>query len=110
MSVQHETRCPRIPGKPISHQAERVAPKILGIDEHFFTRKDGYATTFANLERHRVFDVQLGRSEASLQRFLDELPGKEHTEVVLIDLSETYRSIIKRYFPNANIVADRFHA
>ena len=83
---------------------------MLGIDEHFFTRKAGFATTFANLVTHRVFDVQLGRSEAALHRFLDELPGKEHTEVVLMDLSETYRAIIGRHFPNAKIVADRFHA
>jgi len=93
----------------VSHQAERVAPRVLGIDEHFFSRKDGFATTFANLDTHRVFDVQLGRSELALQRFLDELPGKEHTEVVCIDLSETYRAIAKRHFPNAVIVADRFH-
>jgi len=93
----------------VSQQAERVAPKVLGIDEHFFTRKQGYATTFANLVTHRVFDVQLGRSELALHRFLDELPGKEHTEVVCMDLSETYRSIARRHFPNAVIVADRFH-
>lgn len=93
----------------VSQHAERVAPRVLGIDEHFFTRKDGFATTFANLETHRVFDVQLGRSELSLHRFLDELVGKEHTQVVCMDLSETYRAIVKRYFPNAIIVADRFH-
>jgi len=93
----------------VSHHAERVAPRVLGIDEHFFTRKDGYATTFANLGTHKVFDVQLGRSELSLQRFLDELPGKEHTQIVCIDLSETYRAIVKRHFVNAVIVADRFH-
>ena len=56
-----------------------------------------------------MFDVQLGRSEAALHRFLDELAGKEHTRVVCIDLSETYRAIVKRHFPNAMIVADRFH-
>lgn len=93
----------------VSHQAERLAPKMLGIDEHFFTRKHGFATTFANLETHRVFDVQLGRSELALERFLDELPGKHHTKMVCIDLSETYRAIAKRHFPNAVIVADRFH-
>jgi hypothetical protein len=54
----------------VSHHAERVAPRTLGIDEHFFTRKDGYATTFANLDTHRVFDVQLGHSEAALYRYL----------------------------------------
>jgi transposase len=93
----------------VSHQAERLAPKVLGIDEHFFTRKQGYATTFANLVTHRVFDVQLGRSELALHRFLDELPGKDHTEVVVMDLSETYRAIARRHFPKAVIVADRFH-
>jgi transposase len=58
----------------VSQHAERVAPKVLGIDEHFFTRKDCYATTFANLDTHRMFDVQLGRSEASLHRFLGTVP------------------------------------
>lgn len=29
--------------------------------------------------------------------------------VVGIDLSSSYRSLVKRYFPNAKIVADRFH-
>ena len=26
-----------------------------------------------------------------------------------MDLSETYRSIVQKYFPNAKIIADRFH-
>jgi transposase len=30
-------------------------------------------------------------------------------QIVVMDLSETYRSIVKKYFPNAKIVADRFH-
>jgi len=28
---------------------------------------------------------------------------------MIMDLSETYRSIAKIYFPNATIVTDRFH-
>lgn len=89
--------------------SERDCPRILGIDEHFFTKKQGYATTFVNLKTHRVFDVVLGRSEASLRGFLSKLKGREKVKVVVMDLSETYRSIIKKYFPNAMIVADRFH-
>jgi transposase len=41
----------------------RTCPLVLGIDEHFFSRKDGFATTFADLRNHTVFDVVLGRSE-----------------------------------------------
>jgi transposase len=81
----------------------------MGIDEHFFTRKDGFATTIADLTRHKVFDVVLGRSEPSLRSFLRNLIGRERVRVVVMDLSETYRSIAKKYFPNALVVADRFH-
>jgi transposase len=87
----------------------RLCPIVMGIDEHFFSRKDGYATTFADLKNHKVFDVVLGRSEESLRAFLKRLKGRERVQVVVMDLSETYRSIIRKYFPNAMIVADRFH-
>ncbi|OEH46112.1 hypothetical protein lpari_02915 [Legionella parisiensis] len=36
------------------------------------------------------------------------LEGKNRVCVVCIDLSSSYRAL-KRYFPNAKIVADRFH-
>jgi len=84
-------------------------PRILGIDEHFFTRKKGYATTFCDLRNHKIFDVKLGRSEASLARYLSQLPERERCQVVVMDLCETYRSLAKRWFQNALIVADRFH-
>jgi transposase len=87
----------------------RLCPTVMGIDEHFFTRKDGFATTIVDLKNHKVFDVVLGRSEASLKAYLKRLKGRERVRVVVMDLSETYRSIVKKYFPNAMIVADRFH-
>lgn len=87
----------------------RSCPQVLGIDEHFFSKKQGYATTFVDLKSHRVFDVVLGRSEASLKGFLLKLKGRDQVRIVVMDLSETYRSIVKKYFPNAMIVADRFH-
>ena len=93
----------------LSECSNRKCPEVLGIDEHFFTRKKGYATTFVDLGKHHVFDVQLGRSEASLRRYLKALPHRENVKVMVMDLSETYRNIARRYFPNATIVADRFH-
>ena len=85
------------------------APRVLGIDEHFFTRKQGYATTFCDLGANKVFDVVLGRSEVSLEGYLNRLKGKDKVEVVCMDLSSTYRAIARKHFPNARIVADRFH-
>jgi transposase len=87
----------------------RHCPSVMGIDEHFFSRKAGYATTLVDLKNHKVFDVVLGRSEESLKAYLKRLKGRGRVQVVVMDLSETYRSIIRKYFPNAMIVADRFH-
>ena len=93
----------------LSELSNRICPRVLGIDEHFFTRKRGYATTLVDLHNHKVFDVTLGRSEASLRRYLQRLSGREQVKVIVMDLSETYRHIARRYFPKAKIVADRFH-
>lgn len=84
-------------------------PKILGIDEKKFNKKQGYQTTLVNLQKHTVFDITLGRTESNLGKYLQRLPGKENCRVIVMDLSETYRSIAKEYFKTAMIVADRFH-
>ncbi len=76
-------------------------PRMLGIDEHFFSRKQGYATTLCDLGKHRIFDIVKGRSESSFTRVFNGLKGKERVKVVCMDLSSTYRSIIKKHFPNA---------
>ncbi len=95
--------------RAVSERQDAPCPRVLGIDEHFFSRKKGFATTFCDLEHHRVYDVTLGRSEAALEPYLQRLKGREQVRVVCMDLSDTYRSIIQKYFPNALIVADRFH-
>jgi transposase len=84
-------------------------PQILGIDEHFFSRRQGYATTFCDLKNHSVYDVVLGRSEAALNSYFERLEGKDQVRVVCMDLASVYRAIVRRHFPQARIVADRFH-
>ena len=96
-------------GKRVKEMSDRPSARILGIDEHFFTRKDGYATTLVDLRNHKVHDVILGRSESSLNAPLQRIPERHRTRAVVMDLSDTYRSIVKKHFPNAVIVADRFH-
>jgi transposase len=84
-------------------------PTVLGIDEHFFTRRQGFATTLVDLRRHKVYDVVLGRSETALAAYFERLEGKAEVKLVCMDLSSCYRSLVRKYFPNALIVADRFH-
>jgi transposase len=84
-------------------------PRVLGIDEHFFTRRKGFATTLCDLHHHKVYDVVLGRSELSLEAYFQKLEGKAEVRVVCMDLATHYRSLVRLHFPNALIVADRFH-
>lgn len=95
--------------RQFSEKHASVCPTILGIDEHFFTRKKGFATTLCDLRNHTIYDVVLGRSEASLEAYLQGLQGRDAVKVVCMDLSPTYRLVVKKYFPKARIVADRFH-
>jgi transposase len=52
-------------------------PQILGIHEHFFTRRKGFATTLCDLKNHKIYDVVLGRSELSLEAYFQRLEGKD---------------------------------
>ena len=92
-----------------AERSNAPCPRVLGIDEHFFTRRHGYATTFCDLRRHKVFDVVLGRSQSSLESYLERLEGKAEVRVVCMDLAAVYRALVRKHFPNARIVADRFH-
>ncbi len=88
-------------------------PKVLGIDEHFFTRRNGYAefaTVFCDLKKRRLFEMCKGKDTNSLMAVMDQYPGRENVEIVVIDLSNGYRSIVRKMFPNAKIIADKFHA
>ena len=82
-----------------AERASPVCPQVLGIDEHFFTRRHGYATTFCDLRNHKVHDVVLGRSEASLEGYLNRLEGKHLVKVVCMDLAVVYRSLVRKHFP-----------
>jgi transposase len=84
-------------------------PRVLGIDEHFFSAAKRFATTFCDLRKRRIFDVAAGRSGAELGSYLSDLKSKSRVRIVCMDLSEGYRSIARTYFPGALVVADRFH-
>ena len=89
--------------------SEFVLPKYLGLDEHTFSKKMGYITTMCDLKNRRIYDLIPGRSEKALSPKLGQLKGKEKVQMVCMDLCDTYRAIAKIHFPNARIVADRFH-
>lgn len=87
-------------------------PKTIGIDEHFFSRSKGYkefATILVDYNNKRVREMVLGRSKAELFEALKEIPGRENVKNVALDLSDSYKSFAKEFFPNAQLIADKFH-
>ena len=84
-------------------------PTILGIDEHTIHKGYKFATTVADLSHHRIYDVIKGKRHSDIEATLMSYKGRENVKVVCMDLSSGYRSIVRRCFPRAKIVADRFH-
>jgi len=87
-------------------------PTTLGIDEHFFSRSQGhveFCTVFTDLKSNKLFEVGRTKNTKALLAQLESIPGREQVKLVCIDLSSGYRALVKKLFPNAQIVADKFH-
>lgn len=94
------------------HQSRIKWPEVIGIDEHFFRRKSRiseFVTMITDLKSKRVFDLVHGKDHQSLLSQLEKIPGRENVKVVVIDMSSTYKSFVRKFFPNAKLVADKFH-
>lgn len=87
-------------------------PEVVGIDEHFFSRRRGftdYATIFTDLKKKQIFEMEFSKDNKLLMDQLMHIPGRERVKIVAIDLSSGYRALVRKLFPNARIVADKFH-
>ena len=102
----------RVEVKLREHRDRIKWPEVIGLDEHFFRRKSGvteFVSVFTDLKEKRMFEMAHGKDHRSLMAQLEEIPGRENVKVVVIDMSSAYRSFVKKFFPNAVIVADKFH-
>ena len=89
-------------------------PSTIGIDEHSFIRNKKYghrefATIIVDYNNKRVKELVPGRVNGQLQMALDYIPERENVKNVVCDLSKTYKSFARDFFPNAKIIADHFH-
>jgi len=87
---------------------------FVGIDEHCFGRKKGarrreFVTMLVNHDQEILREVVLGKSRECLMQGFAHIPGRENVRVVTLDMSDSYKSFAKSFFPNAELVADRFH-
>jgi transposase len=86
--------------------------RILGIDEiSIKKRHKQFALVLSDLERKCVIAVLPSREQAQLKCWFATLSQEQirAIRVVSMDMWRPYRSFVERYFPRADIVADRFH-
>lgn len=89
-------------------------PHTIGIDEHFFKRDRklgirGFASIVVDYVGRRVFELVEGRASAELTEALRTIPGRENVRRVVLDMCDPFRSFARGFFPNATLVADKFH-
>ena len=89
-------------------------PKKVGIDEHFFRRYRGtarpeFASLIVDYTNKRIFEVVQGKTVAELNVGLSHIPGRENVQNVVLDLCDPFKRFVTEFFPNAQIVADKFH-
>jgi transposase len=56
-----------------------------------------------------LFEVVEGRQAAQIAYALSYIPGRENVETVVMDMYAPYRKFARDFFPQATIVADKFH-
>ena len=99
--------------KLLDEQLRYPCPQVMGIDEHSIhrgrTKGAKFAVTLTDLRHHRVYEVFEGKEPKTLESNLRRLKGREKVKMVCMDLCSPFRSLVMRLFPNAKIVADRFH-
>ena len=89
-------------------------PKTVGIDEHSWLKNKKYghrefATIVVDYNNKRVREVVPGRISGQLDQSLRYIPGRDRVKNVVMDLSKPYKSFAKDFFPNAKLIADKFH-
>ena len=88
-------------------------PTKIGIDEHLFKHEPKLNqrrfVTMVVDKNKRLMEVVHGKSTEELRAALDHIPGRENVRWVALDMSDSYRSFARDFFPNARLVADKFH-
>jgi transposase len=89
-------------------------PTQIGMDEHAYGknkefRRTQFVTTIVDHGKGKMFEAVIGKTQAELEAATAHVPGRENVQWATIDMCDPYRNFIRNFFPNAKIVADKFH-
>ncbi len=92
-------------------KASGYRPRLLAVDEFAIRKGHTYATCVMDLETGEVLWVGEGRSKEEFERFFTETDPSFLSAVmaVAMDMNASYHILVKKHFPDAKIVYDRYH-
>jgi len=87
-------------------------PINAGIDE--FAQRKGrgnFCVLITNNDEKKPFDIISSRDEKELENYFKLIPQeiREKNLTFTVDMWRLYHKLIKKYFPNTEIIVDRFH-
>ena len=85
---------------------EATTPRVLGVDDWAFKKRERYGTILVDLEKRQVIDLLPDRETDTLKTWLEAHPG---IEVISRDRASTYALAAAQVAPQAVQVADRWH-
>lgn len=95
--------------KCVSFQPAKL-PEVLSIDE--FKGNSGgekYNSIIVDAAKHKVVDILPNRFENDLIKYFSQFPSKTEVKYFVCDMNPHFRAVSKTCFPQAAIVADRYH-
>lgn len=88
--------------------------KTVLIDEHGFKRnkkrsRKQMVTAFVDNNRKCLRELAPSKNPVDLKKSIKHIPGKEKVSHVVIDMEDSFKNFATDYFPNAEVVVDKFH-
>lgn len=88
-------------------------PKNIGIDEHGFQKRRKGSIPFASLivdyVNKKPYKLLPTKIAEEMCEKLKDIPGRENVQNAVMDLCDPYKKFVRLMFPNAHIIADKFH-
>lgn len=94
----------------ISTKTISKLPKVIGIDE--FRGNSGgekFNCILTNPSKREILDIMPKRQSEDLYKYFSTFSNRNEVKIVTMDMSILFKSVVSTAFPNAEIVADKYH-
>lgn len=72
-------------------------------------RKTEFASVVVDYSNKSMFEVVEGNTQDQLYASLHHIEGRENVKNEVVNMCDPFKNFIQSHFPNAKIMADKFH-